>query len=153
MRGKAVMRRHLGDEEVAVLELDERADTAELQDELARLTVRRRDRTRALLCTANSRSGFAAGWCPSFASAGSLTVVLAPFWEGSLVPCPDTLTALVAITTRLCRLAAPQGGRTVPRIFVDGRFIGGADDVSALDASGELERMLREAGLLGGATE
>lgn len=47
--------------------------------------------------------------------------------------------------------AAPQGGRTVPRIFLDGRFIGGADDVAALDASGELERMLREAGLLGGA--
>ncbi|EFN56863.1 hypothetical protein CHLNCDRAFT_14914, partial [Chlorella variabilis] len=70
MRGKAVMRRHLGEGGVAVVELDERDDMAELQDELQHVT----------------------------------------------------------------------GGRTVPRIFVDQQFIGGADDVAALDSSGELER-------------
>ncbi len=38
-----------------------------------------------------------------------------------------------------------DGRRTVPQIFIDGRSIGGCDDLYALDASGELEAML-EAG-------
>jgi glutaredoxin 3 len=40
------------------------------------------------------------------------------------------------------------GGRTVPRIFVDGKFIGGADDVTAMDARGDLEALLREKSLI-----
>ena len=32
--------------------------------------------------------------------------------------------------------------RTVPQIFIDGRHIGGYDDLSALDKSGELDRLL-----------
>ena len=36
-----------------------------------------------------------------------------------------------------------SGGRTtVPQIFIDGRHVGGFDDLSALDASGELDRLL-----------
>jgi len=36
-----------------------------------------------------------------------------------------------------------SGGRqTVPQIFIDGRHIGGFDDLSALDASGELDDLL-----------
>jgi glutaredoxin 3 len=34
------------------------------------------------------------------------------------------------------------GRRTVPQIFIDGRHIGGFDELSALDASGELDRLL-----------
>ena len=34
------------------------------------------------------------------------------------------------------------GRRTVPQIFIDGRHIGGFDDLSALDASGELDGLL-----------
>jgi glutaredoxin 3 len=34
------------------------------------------------------------------------------------------------------------GRRTVPQIFIDGRHIGGYDDLSALDRSGELDRLL-----------
>jgi len=34
------------------------------------------------------------------------------------------------------------GRRTVPQIFIDGRHIGGFDDLSALDEAGELERLL-----------
>ena len=34
------------------------------------------------------------------------------------------------------------GRRTVPQIFVDGRHIGGFDDLTALDASGELDDLL-----------
>ena len=36
-----------------------------------------------------------------------------------------------------------SGGRTtMPQIFIDGRHVGGFDDLSALDASGELDRLL-----------
>jgi glutaredoxin 3 len=34
------------------------------------------------------------------------------------------------------------GRRTVPQIFIDGRYIGGFDDLSALDKAGELDRLL-----------
>lgn len=34
------------------------------------------------------------------------------------------------------------GRRTVPQIFIDERHIGGFDDLSALDHSGELDRLL-----------
>jgi len=34
------------------------------------------------------------------------------------------------------------GRRTVPQIFIDGRHIGGYDDLSALDRSGEFDRLL-----------
>jgi len=34
------------------------------------------------------------------------------------------------------------GRRTVPQIFIDGRHIGGYDDLSALDSSGELDELL-----------
>jgi glutaredoxin 3 len=37
------------------------------------------------------------------------------------------------------------GARTVPRVFINGKFIGGGDDTSALDKKGDLERLLREA--------
>jgi glutaredoxin 3 len=34
------------------------------------------------------------------------------------------------------------GRRTVPQIFIDGRHIGGYDDLSALDKAGDLDRLL-----------
>ncbi|HUQ51334.1 MAG TPA: glutaredoxin 3 [Gammaproteobacteria bacterium] len=34
------------------------------------------------------------------------------------------------------------GRRTVPQIFIDGRHIGGYDDLSALDKAGELDGLL-----------
>ncbi len=39
-----------------------------------------------------------------------------------------------------------SGGRTsMPQIFVDGRHVGGCDDLVALDRRGELDGMLRTA--------
>jgi glutaredoxin 3 len=36
-----------------------------------------------------------------------------------------------------------SGGRvTVPQVFVDGRHIGGSDDLAALDRDGSLDRLL-----------
>jgi glutaredoxin 3 len=39
-------------------------------------------------------------------------------------------------------LVSATGMRTVPQIFIDEKPIGGSDELHALDASGELERML-----------
>ncbi|EKX36830.1 hypothetical protein GUITHDRAFT_155125 [Guillardia theta CCMP2712] len=41
-----------------------------------------------------------------------------------------------------------SGGRSVPRVFVKGKFIGGGDDMVSKKASGELQKILQEAGVL-----
>ena len=35
-----------------------------------------------------------------------------------------------------------NGGRTVPQVFIDGRHVGGCDDLHALDARGGLDPLL-----------
>jgi glutaredoxin 3 len=40
-------------------------------------------------------------------------------------------------------LATITGGRTVPRVFIDGKCIGGGDDTARLAASGKLAEMLK----------
>ena len=36
-----------------------------------------------------------------------------------------------------------SGGRTtVPQVFIDGRHVGGSDDLAALERSGELDKLL-----------
>ena len=35
------------------------------------------------------------------------------------------------------------GSSTVPQVFIDGRSVGGCDDLHALDRSGKLEQMLK----------
>ena len=35
-----------------------------------------------------------------------------------------------------------NGGTTVPQIFIDGRHIGGSDDMAALDRQGKLDPLL-----------
>jgi glutaredoxin 3 len=37
------------------------------------------------------------------------------------------------------------GRRTVPQVFIDGRGVGGSDDIHALDQRGELDRLLAAA--------
>ena len=39
-------------------------------------------------------------------------------------------------------VARSNGRRTVPQIFIDGRHIGGFDDLSALDTAGQLDGLL-----------
>lgn len=39
-------------------------------------------------------------------------------------------------------VARAEGRRTVPQIFIDGRGIGGCDDLYALEAKGELDGLL-----------
>ncbi|XP_015761622.1 PREDICTED: glutaredoxin-like [Acropora digitifera] len=40
------------------------------------------------------------------------------------------------------------GARSVPRVFIGGKFVGGGDDVKALHSRGELKKMLVECGAL-----
>ena len=42
-------------------------------------------------------------------------------------------------------LVEASGQRTVPQIFVDGRPLGGYDDIAALDREGRLDAVLRGA--------
>eukprot|EP01099_Mayorella_cantabrigiensis_P003813 TRINITY_DN2860_c0_g1_i1.p1 TRINITY_DN2860_c0_g1~~TRINITY_DN2860_c0_g1_i1.p1 ORF type:complete len:105 (-),score=26.31 TRINITY_DN2860_c0_g1_i1:255-569(-) len=37
------------------------------------------------------------------------------------------------------------GARSVPRVFINGKFVGGCDDIHELDARGELVKKLKEA--------
>jgi len=39
-------------------------------------------------------------------------------------------------------LERANGGYTVPQIFIDGRHIGGSDDLAALDRAGKLDPLL-----------
>jgi glutaredoxin 3 len=39
-----------------------------------------------------------------------------------------------------------QGAKTVPQIFINHRHIGGCDDLYALEAAGELDPLLAQAG-------
>ena len=40
------------------------------------------------------------------------------------------------------------GGRSVPRVFIGGKFIGGGDETAAADKSGKLQGMLQSAGAI-----
>lgn len=42
------------------------------------------------------------------------------------------------------KLRERTGRRTVPQIFINGRSVGGYDDISELDRKGELDRLLAE---------
>lgn len=42
------------------------------------------------------------------------------------------------------------GARSVPRVFINGKFVGGGDDIVAMKASGELADLLRAAGAIAG---
>ena len=39
-------------------------------------------------------------------------------------------------------VARAHGGRTVPQIFIDGKHVGGSDDLAALEAKGQLDGLL-----------
>lgn len=43
-------------------------------------------------------------------------------------------------------MIARSGRRTVPQVFIGERHVGGSDDLAALDAAGELDRLLAQAG-------
>jgi glutaredoxin 3 len=76
-------------------------------------------------------------WCPYCARAVNLlTKKGVPFRE---IDAPHGSAERAEATRR-------AGGRsTVPQIFIDGRHIGGSDELAALDAKGALDPLLRPA--------
>lgn len=58
-----------------------------------------------------------------------------PFTEVDVSDDPEARAWLVSAT----------GMRTVPQIFIDGKPVGGSDDLHALDRAGELDKLLGRA--------
>lgn len=46
---------------------------------------------------------------------------------------------------RRAEMVSKSGRRTVPQIWIDGRHIGGSDDLHDLEQSGELDQLLAKA--------
>lgn len=101
-----------------VVELDQRPDGPALQDTLESMTVR------GVEC----RGSVVVGCVVAELAGGSAD------WGGALS------SAMIAAFRAA---GGMQGKRTVPIIFLGGSFVGGADDLSALEASGQLDARLR----------
>lgn len=75
-------------------------------------------------------------WCPFCSRAlNLLTKKGAPFQE---IDAPHGTPSRAESNRR-------SGRSTVPQIFIDGRHVGGCDDLMALDRAGKLDGMLRAA--------
>ncbi len=72
-------------------------------------------------------------WCPFCARARALLDSKGVAYEHI-----DVTTDAV----REMEMVKRAGGHTVPQIFIDGRGIGGSDDLAALEAAGQLDSLL-----------
>jgi glutaredoxin 3 len=54
----------------------------------------------------------------------------------------DEIDVTMDASLRRTMIDRANGGSTVPQIFIDGRHVGGCDDLHALDARGELDPLL-----------
>ena len=73
-------------------------------------------------------------FCPYCARAKSLlTSKRATFEEFDI---------MMDVGLRNTMITRASGGTTVPQIFIDGKHIGGSDDLAALDARGGLDPLL-----------
>lgn len=78
---------------------------------------------------------YSADWCPFCSRAKALLDQRGiPFEEINVDRVPGFREKLVEMTGRM----------TVPQIMIGGEPIGGFDDLSALDRSGELQRLLAD---------
>jgi glutaredoxin 3 len=75
------------------------------------------------------------GWCPYCVAAKDLLDEKgAAYTEIDIERMPEKRTEMIQ----------KAGGRTtVPQIFINGRHVGGCDDLYALDGRGELARLLQ----------
>lgn len=79
---------------------------------------------------------YATSWCPYCARARRLLQSKGvEFEEIDIEARPEA---------RAVMLARSDGRHTVPQIFIGETHIGGSDELSALDASGRLDPLLRE---------
>ena len=78
---------------------------------------------------------YATSWCPYCAEARDLLHAKgAPFEEIDVDAHPAARAEMMK----------RSGRRTVPQIFIGERHIGGCDDLMALEASGELDPLLKQ---------
>jgi glutaredoxin 3 len=77
---------------------------------------------------------FASGWCPYCERARSLMTK-----KGLVVSEIDVDEDAKSRE----EMTARSGRSTVPQIFIGDKHIGGCDDLVALDASGELDRLIQ----------
>lgn len=54
----------------------------------------------------------------------------------------EEITALHGTQARKTAVERSGGHMTMPQVFVDGKFIGGCDDIMALDRAGKLDPLL-----------
>lgn len=81
---------------------------------------------------------YTSSWCPYCAAAKRLLDRKGVAYREIAAPSGSAARA---------EAEARSGGRTsVPQIFVDGRPLGGYDDIAALDRAGELDGLLGTAG-------
>ena len=76
---------------------------------------------------------YATQWCPYCNRARALLAA-----KGAAFDVID----IEAVPGARATMQERSGRRTVPQIFIDGRHIGGCDDLSALDAAGGLDPLL-----------
>ena len=79
---------------------------------------------------------YASGWCPYCERARSLMTK-----KGLVVSEIDVDEDAQSRE----EMTARSGKRTVPQIFIGDKHIGGCDDLVALDASGQLDRLIQGA--------
>jgi len=76
---------------------------------------------------------YTTGWCPYCRGAKAfLRAKGVEFEEIDVTDDPDKRLEMEKLSAR----------RTVPQIFIDGKPVGGYDDIRMLDAAGELDRLL-----------
>jgi glutaredoxin 3 len=76
---------------------------------------------------------YATGWCPYCSRARALLERKGVSWHE---------IDIEAEPARRAEMIARSGRRTVPQVFIDGRPVGGSDDLYELDRSGELDTLL-----------
>jgi len=77
---------------------------------------------------------YTTGWCPYCARARALLQTKGISW---------TEVDLESEPARRAEMVERSGGRrTVPQIFINDHHVGGADDLSALEAEGRLDALL-----------
>jgi glutaredoxin 3 len=73
-------------------------------------------------------------WCPYCARARSLLETKGVAW---------TEIDVEAVPGARDEMMARGGGDTLPQIFIDGRPVGGSDELHALDAAGRLDPLVK----------
>jgi glutaredoxin 3 len=81
---------------------------------------------------------YTTSWCPYCAAAKRLLDRKGASYEETDIDADPK--------ARVTMMDRAGGRRTVPQIFIDGRHVGGSDDLHALDRAGRLDPLLAGAG-------